>query len=127
MQEFTYRGYKISKQFHEILKKDEIDLLFFTHQRPPFIAPLIYQAEKLKIKTVAFIFSWDNLASKGRMAGNFYYYLVWSNLMKKELLHFYASVNDFQVEIVGTPQFEPYVLDRYQTTKANFYKKFNKI
>jgi hypothetical protein len=125
LQELTYSRYKITKQFREILKKDEVDLLFFTHQRPPFIAPLIYQAEKLKIKTAAFIFSWDNLASKGRMTGSFDYYLVWSHLMKKELLHFYASVKDSQIEIVGTPQFEPYVLERYQTTKANFYKKFN--
>ena len=81
--------------------------------------------EKLKIKTAAFIFSWDNMASKGRMSGNFNYYLVWSNLMKKELLHFYESIYENQVQIVGTPQFEPYVLERYKMSEDEFHKKFD--
>lgn len=70
-QQLSFRNNPIGKLFKHQLKEDRIDLLLFTHQRPPFIAPLIYQAEQLKIKTVSFIFSWDNLASKGRMAGNF--------------------------------------------------------
>lgn len=125
LQQISFKNNPLSKSFNNQLKLDNIDVLFFTHQRPPFIAPLIYQAEKLKIKTVAFIFSWDNLASKGRMAGAFDYYLVWSNLMKSELLHFYKSVKAHQIEVVGTPQFEPYVLERYQTNKEDFYKTFN--
>lgn len=125
LQQFSFKRNPLSKSFHNQLKFDKIDLLFFTHQRPPFIAPLIYQAEKLKIKTVSFIFSWDNLASKGRMAGSFDYYLVWSNLMKSDLLHFYKSVKEHQIEVVGTPQFEPYVLERYKTNKEDFYKRYN--
>jgi hypothetical protein len=100
-------------------------LLFFTHQRPPFIAPLVLAAEKNKIKTCSFIFSWDNLASKGRMAANFDYYLVWSDLMKKELLQFYVNVKSEAIEVIGTPQFEPYVIDRYKISKESFYSKFN--
>lgn len=115
----------MGKSFHNQLMEDKINLLFFTHQRPPFIAPLIYQAEKLKIKTVSFIFSWDNLASKGRMAGNFDHYLVWSNLMQSDLLHFYQSVKPNQIDVVGTPQFEPYVLERYKTNKEVFYITYN--
>lgn len=124
LQQQFFKNNPIAKTFHNHLKLDNIELLFFTHQRPPFIAPLIYQAERLKIKTVAFIFSWDNLTSKGRMAGNFDYYLVWSNLMKSDLLHFYQSVKEHQVQVVGTPQFEPYVLERYNTNKDSFYKTF---
>jgi len=111
-------GYKV------ILKKENFDILFFTHQRPPFIAPLVYQAEKLNVKTVSFIFSWDNLASKGRMAANFNYYLVWSDLMKTELQQFYSSVTANDIEVVGTPQFEPYVLSHYKVSKEEFNSKF---
>ncbi len=125
LQQLSFRNNPICKSFNKQLKEDKIDLLFFTHQRPPFIAPLILQAEKLNIKTVAFIFSWDNLASKGRMAGNFNHYLVWSNLMKSDLLHFYQSVKPHQIDVVGTPQFEPYVLERYKTSKEAFYVKYN--
>lgn len=125
LQQLSFRNNPIGKLFHNQLKEDAIDILFFTHQRPPFIAPLILQAENLKIKTAAFIFSWDNLASKGRMAGNFDHYLVWSNLMQSDLLHFYQSVKPNQIDVVGTPQFEPYVLERYKTSKEAFYAKYN--
>ena len=110
--------------YKAILEKENFDLLFFTHQRPPYIAPLVYQAEKLKIKTASFIFSWDNLASKGRMAANFNYYLVWSDLMKSELQEFYSSIKEKDIEVVGTPQFEPYVLDRYRVSEEEFVSKF---
>lgn len=125
LQQFSFRNNSVGKSFNNQLKEDKIGILFFTHQRPPFIAPLLLQAEKLKIKTVAFIFSWDNLASKGRMAGNFNHYLVWSNLMQSDLLHFYQSVKLHQIDVVGTPQFEPYVLERYKTSKDHFYSTYN--
>jgi len=125
LQQLSFKNNPIGKLFRNQLQEDAIDILFFTHQRPPFIAPLIYQSEKLKIKTVSFIFSWDNLASKGRMAGNFDHYLVWSNLMQSDLLHFYKSVKSRQIDVVGTPQFEPYVLDRYKTNREAFYKTYN--
>lgn len=125
LQQKTFTSHPITKEYERLLIENKIDLLFFTHQRPPYIAPLILAAEKLKIRTSAFIFSWDNLASKGRMAGNFDYYLVWSDLMKSELLHFYKSIKAENVDVVGTPQFEPYVLERYQSTKEEFAQKFN--
>ncbi|MGK4569287.1 hypothetical protein [Flavobacterium sp. 3HN19-14] len=125
LQQRTFANHKITKDYGKLLKDENIDLLFFTHQRPGFIAPMIYAAEKLRIETASFIFSWDNLASKGRMAGNFNHYLVWSHLMKSEMLHFYESVKPENVNVVGTPQFEPYVMPEYASEKADFLKKFN--
>lgn len=124
LQQKTLSSNEITKKYIQLLKEDAITMLFFTHQRPPFIAPLLYAAEKTEIKTGTFIFSWDNLASKSRMVGNFDYYLVWSNLMKKELLHFYTSVKENQVRVVGTPQFEPYVMDKYGYDKSHLINKF---
>ncbi|AWI25672.1 hypothetical protein [Flavobacterium pallidum] len=124
LQQLSLSKSELSRSFDEKIDEDNIDLLFFTHQRPPFIAPLIYQAERRKIKTASFIFSWDNLASKGRMAGNFDFYLVWSDLMKSELLQFYKSVNAKQIAVVGTPQFEPYVMDNFNMEKEAFFKLF---
>jgi hypothetical protein len=74
----------------------------------------LYAAIQSKIPTSTFIFSWDNLASKGRMLGTFDKFLVWSELMKEELLYFYPNVKNDDVQVVGTPQFEPYVLDKYK-------------
>ena len=124
-QQKSFTSNSVVKSYKTILKKENFDLLFFTHQRPPYIAPLVFQAAQLKVKTATFIFSWDNLASKGRMAANFDYYLVWSELMKTELQQFYTSVEEKNIQVVGTPQFEPYVLERYGVTKAAFVLKFN--
>lgn len=124
IQQKTFHSHKITKKYKQLLQEHNISMLFFTHQRPSYIAPLIYAAQQLKIKTTAFIFSWDNLASKGRMAGDFDYYLVWSDLMKQELLHFYKAINETQVAVVGTPQFEPYVLSRYGMSKEAFTNRF---
>ncbi|MEO7975749.1 hypothetical protein [Flavobacterium sp.] len=124
LQQLSFQSNAITKEYSDLLKQHRISMLFFTHQRPPFIAPLIYAAEKLKIKTSAFIFSWDNLASKGRMAGNFDFYLVWSDLMKQELLTFYQSVKEEQIKVVGTPQFEPYSMTEFGYNKIDFLQKF---
>lgn len=115
----------VTQNFIQLLSNDKPDILFFTHQRPPYIAPLVYAANKNKVKTCSFIFSWDNLSSKGRIPAMFDSFLVWSDLMKKELTHFYPTIKENNIYVVGTPQFEPYVLDEYKTSKTDFYKKFN--
>ncbi|MCK0180175.1 hypothetical protein MWU50_12800 [Flavobacteriaceae bacterium S0862] len=125
LQNSTFKGHKITKGYQSILKEEQFNILFFTHQRPPYIAPLAYAAQQLKLKTAAFIFSWDNLASKGRMASNFNYYLVWSDLMKQDLLQFYTSIKEQEIKVVGTPQFVPYIMPEYQISKHDFISEFN--
>ncbi|GGF68849.1 hypothetical protein [Wenyingzhuangia marina] len=127
-EKFQFKSFKnsgIYKNYTLLLKQYTPNQLFFTHQRPPFLAPLVAAADELKIQTTTFIFSWDNLASKGRMLGTFKNYLVWSDLMKQELLEFYPEVSPNHIKVVGTPQFEPYVLDRYHISRDEFYNKFN--
>lgn len=114
----------ITRSYISLLKKDRPDLVFFTHQRPSYLAPFLYAAQKVKIPTCSFIFSWDNLASKGRMLGTFDYFLVWSQLMKDELIQFYPNTNPKGVKVVGTPQFEPYFLPKYKTERQDFLQRF---
>ncbi|MFD1095248.1 CDP-glycerol glycerophosphotransferase family protein [Salegentibacter chungangensis] len=124
LQQSSLSKNSVTDFYRKLLKKHSPDLLFFTHQRPPYIAPLIYAAEIEGIETCSFIFSWDNLASKGRMAGNFDHYLVWSDLMRSELLQFYSGICEEQIKIVGTPQFEPYVMKEYESEIEEFYDCF---
>lgn len=124
LQFLSFSKNSITKEYLGLLKNDKPSNVFFTHQRPPFLAPFLYAAIQSKIPTSTFIFSWDNLASKGRMLGAFDHFLVWSQLMKDELLYFYPNVKNENVEIVGTPQFEPYVLEKYKSTKEEFLAKF---
>lgn len=121
----SFKNNEVTIRYMDLLKTDKPDILFFTHQRPPYLAPLVYCANFLNIKTSSFIFSWDNLASKGRMMGSFNSYLVWSDLMKKELCYFYPNIKQEDIKVIGTPQFEPYVMDQYKTDQSSFLKKFN--
>ena len=111
------------QKYLSFLKKDAPEILFFTHQRPYNLAPLLAASKALKIKSSSFIFSWDNLASKGRMLGEFDGYVVWSELMKKELSYFYPNTNKNNIHVVGTPQFEPYVMDEYDMSKEQLYNQ----
>ena len=92
LQFLSFSKNKVTKSYLQLLQEDQPTHVFFTHQRPPYLAPFLYAGIQLKISMSTFIFSWDNLASKGRMLGTFDYFLVWSDLMKNELLYFYPNV-----------------------------------
>ena len=61
------------------------------------------------------------------MLGDFDSHFVWSELMQKELQFFYPSVKNKHIKIVGTPQFEPYVMERYYRNKVGFDFYFSGI
>ena len=124
LQFLSFSKNKVTKEYIKLLQKDKPSHVFFTHQRPSYLAPFLYAVIESKIPVSTFIFSWDNLASKGRMLGTFDYFLVWSQLMKNELLYFYPNAKNEKIHVVGTPQFEPYVLDKYKSSKDNFIEKF---
>jgi hypothetical protein len=82
--------------------------------------PLALAARRLGIPTAAFLFSWDNLSSKGRIPVRFDHYLVWSRHMRDEMRHYYPDVAAERLHVVGTPQFEPYAYDTFDLTPAQF-------
>jgi hypothetical protein len=124
LQFWSFSTNRITKSYIQLLQEDKPTHVFFTHQRPSYLAPFLFAVQQLKIPVSTFIFSWDNLASKGRMLGAFDYFLVWSHLMQSELLYFYPNVEKNKVKVVGTPQFEPYVMPQYKSTIEGFYTKF---
>lgn len=95
-------------------------VVFASHQRPPEVLAPILAARSLGIPTATFVFSWDNLTSKGRILAPFEHYLVWSELMRRELLRFYPTIAPGQVHVVGTPQFEPYTDPSLAWTRHEF-------
>ncbi len=99
------------------------DVLFCTHQRPPSIIPPVLAARSLGIPTSTFIFSWDNLSSKGRIAAPFDHYLLWSEHMRGEMQRFYPQVASDRSHVVGTPQFDPYGDATLQWTRSEFFER----
>ncbi len=98
-------------------------ILFCSHQRPNEILPPVLAARSLGIPTATFIFSWDNLTSKGRIAAPFDHFLVWSAQMRKELLQYYPDVTEDRVHIVGTPQFDPYGDEKVLWSREEFFQR----
>ena len=111
------------KYYRDIFEKSKPSVLFCSHQRPSIILPAVLAARSLAIPTATFIFSWDNLTSKGRIAAPFDHFLVWSEHMKTELLQYYPDVSKERVHVVGTPQFEPYADPSLLWSRDTFFKK----
>ena len=112
--------YKSSKA---LLEKHKPDFILSASQRDLISLAPLEAASSLGIPTGTFIYSWDNIPKATTMIDADYYF-VWSDLMKNELLHFYPSTVSNNINVVGTPQFEPYVLKRYNSDKASFIEKF---
>jgi hypothetical protein len=98
-------------------------LLFCTTHRALAGVPAVLAARKLGIPTVAFIFSWDNLSSKGRIVAPFDYFLVWSELMRHELAQYYPDVPLDRIFVVGSPQFDPYRDRSLLWTRDEFFSR----
>lgn len=94
------------------------DVVLCAHQRPLAVLPVILAARRLGIPTATFVFSWDNLTTKGRVAAPFDHYLVWSAHMADEMARYYPDVPAARVHVVGTPQFDPYADPAHPSTRA---------
>ena len=109
--------------YREILRRLKPSLVFSCDQRSLEIVPPVIAARELGIPTATFIFSWDNLTSKSRIAVPFEHYLIWSSLMRSELLQFYPTVPVEQTHIVGTPQFDAYADPRILWPREEFFAR----
>ncbi len=108
--------------FSNFLERHKPDLIFNTHQRAIIAIPAITAAEKLGIRTVSAIYSWDNLP-KARLATRAESFLVWSEYMKNEMKIYYPEIREDQVVVTGTPQFEFYSDKSLYWTKEEFCQK----
>lgn len=96
------------EHYRQLFRRIRPSVLFCSNQQPPQILSPVLAARSLGIPTATFIFSWDNLTSKGRIAAPFDHYLVWSDHMRSELTRYYPDVPHHCIHVVGTPQFDPY-------------------
>ncbi len=83
--------------------------------------PAVYAAAKnLKIPTLAYIPSWDNLSTKNRMVYKYDGYIVWSEQTKSELHEFYPDTKDRPVYVIGAPQFDIFFQEEFHMSREAF-------
>ncbi|WP_066219222.1 UDP-glycosyltransferase [Formosa haliotis] len=107
-----------------IIKQVAPDVVYSASQRSILSIAPIEAAKALRVATVGFVFSWDNLP-KSMLDVETDYYHVWSEHMKTELLKYYPFVKAKQIEVTGTPQFEPHYNKDILVSKAAFYKQYH--
>jgi hypothetical protein len=83
----------------------------------------VHAARWLKIPTAAFVFSWDNLTSQGRVVPAYDYYMVWNDQIKQQLLEIYPHVRAEQVVVTGTPQFDSHFRPETYWTREEFCRR----
>lgn len=120
----SIRNTPFYKEINAILKEVQPTQIFCSHQRGIQCAPIFAAAQDLKIKTTTVIYSWDNLP-KARMALKADVYLVWSDYMKKEINTYYPEIQDKQIIVTGTPQFECYEQVENILPKEVFYQRYD--
>ncbi|MBK8465883.1 MAG: CDP-glycerol glycerophosphotransferase family protein [Chloracidobacterium sp.] len=89
-----------------------------------FEQPAIFTAaKKLRIPTLAYIPSWDNISTKNRMVFKYDGYIVWNEQAKRELYEFYPETKDCPVYVIGAPQFDIFHQERFRSTREEFCKQ----
>lgn len=106
------------------LQQHQPDLVFCTTQRATQSISALLAAKDLGIPTVAFVYSWDNVPKAMQVVETDYYF-VWSALMKDEVLNYYPFVQESQVIVTGTPQFELHYDGRLLQERSVFFAEHN--
>jgi hypothetical protein len=108
----------------DTLKEIKPDVVYNTSQRSVLSIAPIEAAKALNIKTVGFIFSWDNVP-KSMLEVITDQYHVWSVHMKEEFLDYHPFIKASQVYVTGSPQFEAHFAKNKILTRSDFFKTHN--
>ncbi|WP_232778370.1 UDP-glycosyltransferase [Salegentibacter sediminis] len=111
------------KNCRSLLEQEKPDLVFCTNQRPVNAISPLTAAQDLGIPTATFIFSWDNLP-KATMVVESDHYFVWSEYMKDELRKYYPFIAESQIQVTGSPQFEPHYDLSLRQSRKEFFGKY---
>ena len=113
--------FRTSDQYLELFRRCKPSLVFNgSHVHASSAIPPVQAAQRLGIPTAAFIFSWDNLTSQGRIIPPYDYYLVWNSALRDRLLDIYRNVRLDQVFVTGTPQFYPHFRSSTYWSREDF-------
>jgi hypothetical protein len=118
------RWFRGSEEYVDLFRDLKPALVFngsHVHSRNAIQA--VQAAQWLGIPTAAFVFSWDNLTSQGRIMPPYDHYLVWNDRIRRQLLEIYPSVRPDQVRVTGTPQFDCHFRSEFEWTRDEFCRR----
>ena len=117
----VYKFCMISKN-NRLIEKISPDLIISTnaYELDEIVISII--AQQKKIETYGSIMSWDNLSYKGFIIPSFNKYLVWSDLMKNELVLSDDKIQKDNIFSLSSIQFDFHFRKEMVWSKRRFYK-----
>lgn len=113
--------FRNSDEFVNLFRELKPTLVFNgSHVHGHAAVQAVNAAQWLGIPTAAFLFSWDNLTSQGRIVPPYDHYLVWNGAIGEDLLRIYPGIESDQVAVVGTPQFDFHFRQENYWTREEF-------
>lgn len=124
LEEWASRTLRTSDAYHALFREWRPDLVFNgSHSHSPIALPAIHAAKALNIPTAAFLFSWDNLTSQGRIIPQYDTYFAWNPTIRADLLRIYPQIRPESVVVSGTPQFDMHFRDDDVWSRAEYCAK----
>jgi hypothetical protein len=118
------RMLQTTESYTRLFSQLEPSLVFnASHVHSNVAMQAVQAAQWLRIPTAAFIFSWDNLTSQGRIMPPYDYYLVWNEALRDQLLQIYDSIRPEQVFVTGTPQFDFHFRPEFRWSREDFLSR----
>jgi hypothetical protein len=118
------RCFRASDEYLRLFRELKPNLVFNgSHVHSPNAIQAVEAAQWLGIPTAAFVFSWDNLTSQGRILPPYDHYLVWNAALRDQLLAIYPSIDPERVQVTGTPQFDCHFRPEFHWTREEFCRR----
>lgn len=109
------------RKYRQLLEQIKPDLVFNgSHSHAQIAYPVVQAARLLHIKTAAFLFSWDNLTSQGRIIPPYDYCLAWNESIRNDFLRIYPHFSHDRVFVSGTPQFVFHFMEENRMPRKAF-------
>lgn len=118
--------FRTTESYIKLFQKLQPSLVFNgSHVHSRVAIQAVQAAQWLKIPTAAFVFSWDNLTSQGRIMPPYDHYLVWNEAIRDQLLEIYDTIRPEQVFVTGTPQFDFHFRPEFLWSREEFCTHVN--
>ena len=108
----------------KVFNKYEPSLVISTHPISMDEYEYLSCSNKLGIRTIGIIKSWDNLTTKGYIPVKLDHYLAWNEIIKNELIKIH-HVQESKISVTGIPQFDLYFYKANIIKREKFLKKMN--
>lgn len=109
--EILLSEYPHAAGYERLLRAHAPDLVVSTLPHAHEEAPPAIVAKHLRLRTAAWVSSWDNLTSKPAYYTAYDHYFVWSETMRGELRRYYPESLGATVDAPGVPHFDWYRRD----------------